>query len=81
MKVIIIDNNNQQVPVDAAKLRVNNISLEEYLQIVKDAEAKLKAFEVKYQKLHEDYLSQLEVQEDKFKDYVKALHKLWVKVK
>jgi hypothetical protein len=81
MKVIIIDNNNQQVPVDAAKLRVNNISLEEYLQIVKDAEAKLKAFEVKYQKLHEDYLAQLQAQEDKFRDYVKALRNVWVKVK
>lgn len=81
MKVVIIDNNNQQVPIDAGKLRVNDISLEEYLQIVKDAEAKLKAFEVTYQKLHEDYLAQLEKQEDKFREYVVALRNAWVKVK
>jgi len=74
---IYIEKQGNQVPVEAGKIIVNGITLEEYLQIVKDAEAKLKAFEVRYQKLHEDYLKQLEVQEDKFRTFVKTLRDLW----
>jgi hypothetical protein len=77
MKVMIIDNKNEQVGVNPGKIIVNGITLEEYLQIVKDAEAKLKAFEVKFQKLHEDYLKQLDTQEDKFRTFVKTLRDLW----
>ena len=77
MKVMIIDNKNEKVGIDAGRIIVNGITLEEYLQIVKDAEAKLKAFEVRYQTLHEDYLKQLKVQEDKFREFVKTLRDVW----
>jgi hypothetical protein len=77
MKVVIIDNKNEKVGIDAGRIIVNGITLEEYLQIVKDAEAKLKAFEVRYQILHEDYLKQLKVQEDKFREFVKTLRDVW----
>ena len=77
MKVVIIDNKNEKVGIDAGRIIVNGITLEEYLQIVKDAEAKLKAFEVRYQILHEDYLKQLKLQEDKFREFVKTLRDVW----
>jgi hypothetical protein len=77
MKVMIIDNKNDKVGIDAGRIIVNGITLEEYLQIVKDAEAKLKAFEVRYQILHEDYLKQLKLQEDKFREFVKTLRDVW----
>lgn len=78
---VYIEKEGRQVPIDPSKLKVNGITLEDYMVVVKDAEKKLKAFEVTFKKLHEDYIQKLDAQEEQFKTYVLALRDAWSRIK